>query len=139
MNDLSNAPPPSLVNVTVYSFSYKDPPKFDYPPGGGFIFDARCLPNPGRLPEFAELNGQHLEVKRWLDEKKEAQRFFQLVLPLVEMAIANHKERGYKEPLLIGFGCTGGQHRSVYFVEKLEEYLRSNQDVALTKIHLMCF
>lgn len=119
------APPASDLNVHITSFSYKKGsyPADDSEHGGGFVFDCRSLHNPGRFPEFAELTGKDEEVARFLAGRDDVERFWHNVHELMQRAITRYTERGF-EYLSVGFGCTGGQHRSVYFAERLAETLR---------------
>ncbi|MCR4438295.1 MAG: RNase adapter RapZ [bacterium] len=113
--------------LTVYlaSFSYvrDDIPTDPYGHGGGFVFDCRLLPNPGRDPAFAAVNGLSTEVRSYLEERPEVQEFLRHVFALVDMAVANYTARGF-EHLMVAFGCTGGQHRSVFCAESLAAHLR---------------
>lgn len=102
--------------------------------GGGFVFDCRCVPNPGREKEFAPLTGLHEPVKLFLDKTLEAKRFYELVEELVINAAEIYNKRGFTS-LSIAFGCTGGQHRSVYFAKKLAENLSLRNDVSVELTH----
>lgn len=115
--------PRGLV-VRVFSFSYKG----GYPDdatghGGGFVFDCRALHNPGRYPEYADLTGCDGEVCSFLEEREETGRFWESVRSLVDDAVETYRTRGFNS-LTVGFGCTGGQHRSVFFAERLAAHLR---------------
>lgn len=116
-----------LDGLTVYivSFSYlrDDIPADPYGHGGGFVFDCRLLPNPGRDPAFTEVNGLSNEVRAYLQGRPEVQQFLHHVFALVDMAVANYKARGF-EHLMVAFGCTGGQHRSVFCAESLAAHLQ---------------
>jgi aminoglycoside/choline kinase family phosphotransferase len=113
-------PPPSKrLTVRVGSFSYKrgipvDPSGH----GGGFAFDCRALPNPGRLAEFAGLSGLDPSVSGWLREQSAVEPFFQNALGLVEAQVRTYAARGF-DSLAVHFGCTGGQHRSVHLAERM--------------------
>lgn len=120
----SNAQP---LNVCITSFSYK---KGSYPEdrsehGGGFVFDCRAIHNPGRLQEFAELTGKDQEVVDFLSGREDVEQFWANVQDLTQRTIARYTERGF-DYLSIAFGCTGGQHRSVYFAERLARHLQNN-------------
>lgn len=102
------------LTLTVFSFSYKK----GYPEdrtgnGGGFMFDCRGMHNPGRYEEFKPLTGKDREVIEFLEEKGEVQVFVSKALDLVRPTIENYLQRGFNS-LQVGFGCTGGRHRSVY-------------------------
>jgi aminoglycoside/choline kinase family phosphotransferase len=112
------------LTVLVYSFSYRR----GYPEdvsghGGGFVFDCRALPNPGRLPEYRSVTGLDPAVRSYLERQAETELFWDSARALVETQIRTYIGRKFTA-LTVSFGCTGGQHRSVYFAERLEEYLR---------------
>jgi RNase adaptor protein for sRNA GlmZ degradation len=93
--------------------------------GGGFVFDCRALPNPGREERFAAQTGQDRDVASFLDTQPEVDRFLKSVFSLVDAAVENYRSRNFTD-LLVAFGCTGGQHRSVYCAERLAEHVRQN-------------
>ncbi len=112
------------LRILINSFSYKRQIPLDNSGhGGGFVFDCRFLPNPGRLQKFASLTGKDPEVKAWLDSFPECSEFFNHCTSIIAQAVNNYLERNFNH-LMICFGCTGGQHRSVYFAEKLADFLR---------------
>jgi aminoglycoside/choline kinase family phosphotransferase len=115
-------PGPGLT-VYVGSFSYKG----GYPDdvgghGGGFMFDCRAVHNPGRYAEYADLCGCDAPVGEFLDQQPETEAFWSSVRTLVETQVGVYLARGFNS-LTVGFGCTGGQHRSVYFAERLKRHL----------------
>ena len=119
----SEARPASGLVVTVQSFSYRD----GYPPdmeghGGGYVFDCRGLPNPHGVPALRELTGKAPEVADWLDRSPEVQDFWESVRGMVEPHVETYVGRGFSS-LTVSFGCTGGQHRSVFMAEKLAGHL----------------
>lgn len=119
----SEARPASGLVVTVQSFSYRD----GYPPdmeghGGGYVFDCRGLPNPHGVPALRELTGKAPEVADWLDRSPEVQDFWEGVRGMVEPHVKTYVGRGFSS-LTVSFGCTGGQHRSVFMAEKLAGHL----------------
>ncbi len=116
-------PQPGLT-VNIGSFSYKH----GYPEdtgghGGGFVFDLRALHNPGRYSEYVELCGCHDPVIRFLEAVPEVEDFWQHVTGLIDGQVETYLTRGFTS-LSVYFGCTGGQHRSVYFAERLTRHLK---------------
>lgn len=127
--------PRSTLTVRILSFSYKKGlPADPSGNGGGFIFDCRALNNPGRLPEFKTLTGKDPEVQEFIKHNSEMKWFLKPVKVLVEQSVKNYLERGFTD-LQVSFGCTGGQHRSVYAAEKLAAHLRNNFNVNVVVIH----
>ena len=112
------------LTITINSFSFKNGgvPKDMSGNGGGFVFDCRSLPNPGRYDEFKQLTGQDIEVQNFLNDKEEVQSFLKLTNSIINLSIDNYLERNFKN-LFVNFGCTGGQHRSVFFAQKTAEAL----------------
>lgn len=111
------------LTVHVLSFSYRR----GYPEdlgghGGGFVFDCRALPNPGRLTEYEGLSGRDMEVCEYLQGCSEVGPFWEHIRGLTEATVEAYLARGFTS-LSIGFGCTGGQHRSVYLAERLAGHL----------------
>jgi len=125
----------SKLTVTITSFSYKKGlPEDPSGNGGGFVFDCRAINNPGRLPEFKFLTGKDIEVQEFIKHNSEMKWFLKPVKTLVEQSVKNYLERGFTH-LSVSFGCTGGQHRSVYAAEKLATHLRNNFNVNVVVIH----
>lgn len=112
------------MKVKVYSFSYLKGgiPKDETGNGGGFVFDCRGILNPGRLVEYKEKTGADVAVQSFLEEKTQMPQFIKLVENLVSISIENYLSRGF-ENLQISFGCTGGQHRSVYSAIFIAEFI----------------
>ncbi len=112
------------LTVTIRSFSYKNgiPPDTSEH-GGGFVFDCRALPNPGRLPEYQHLTGHDQAVIDFLAAAPEVDDFLFGVFHVVDQSVRNYLSRGFTG-LTVNFGCTGGQHRSVYCSERLGEHLK---------------
>src|SRR5438445_658848 len=112
--------------VRVYSFSFHQGlPKDENGHGGGFVFDCRALPNPGREERYKDLTGKDADVCDYLDSQQSVWQFWTNVLSLVDASISGYQRRGFKS-LMVSFGCTGGQHRSVFFAERLAKHLREN-------------
>ena len=122
--------------VRVFSFSFHQGlPKDDTGNGGGFVFDGRSLPNPGREERFKSLTGQDAPVIDYLNQQESVHQFLASVLTLVDASIASYRSRGFKN-LMVSFGCTGGQHRSVYLAEQLAKRLRTKPNVEVQLRHL---
>jgi UPF0042 nucleotide-binding protein len=113
------------LKVSIYSFAYNKSgiPKDASGNGGGFIFDCRFMHNPGRFEEFKFKTGKEADVIQFIETHTAMSKFLADVYNIIDMAIDNYLERNFSN-LLIGFGCTGGQHRSVYASEKLAAHLR---------------
>ena len=114
----------SLI-VKVFSFSYKKGiPTDDSGNGGGYVFDCRALPNPGREPEFKTKTGRDWEVADYLNAKPQTHIFLDHVKGIVAQSVENYCERHFSN-LMISFGCTGGQHRSVFFAQSIYDWLKN--------------
>ncbi|RLE06070.1 MAG: hypothetical protein DRJ13_00875 [Bacteroidetes bacterium] len=125
----------STLTVSINSFSYKHGiPKDPYGHGGGYVFDCRVISNPGKLEQFKEMNGKHEPVIEYLDQQSDADEFLNNTFSLVDMSVDKYEERNFSH-LLVSYGCTGGQHRSVYCAERLAEHLRESQNVRITRWH----
>jgi aminoglycoside/choline kinase family phosphotransferase len=113
----------SELKVVIKSFSYKKGLPVDTSGnGGGFIFDCRCLSNPGRYREFHHSTGLDDDVIEFFSNKSDIKEFLEKVYAVVDMAVDNYLERHFTN-LMVSFGCTGGQHRSVYCAEQLSDHL----------------
>ncbi len=115
---------PEKLTVRVFSFSFhRGLPQDEAGNGGGFVFDGRSLPNPGREERFKALTGKDAPVIDYLDGQESVHRFLASVTSLVDASVSAYQRRGFKH-LMVSFGCTGGQHRSVYLAEQLAKHLR---------------
>ena len=123
------------LSITLFSFFYKKGMPLDHTDnGGGFVFDCRILPNPGRLKEYKELTGQDKKVQNYLEDQDEVKSFLSSVNNIVEQSVNNYTSRGFSD-LMINFGCTGGQHRSVFCAEKTKLFLEQNFPVKVKLVH----
>jgi len=115
----------SKLTVTINSFSFRKGYPNDFSGnGGGFVFDCRALPNPGREPEFKTKTGRDWEVIDYLMAKPPVHVFLDHVKGIVSQSVENYKERHFSH-LMVSFGCTGGQHRSVFFAQTIYEWLKT--------------
>ena len=125
----------SKLCVDIYSFSYKKGIPADYSGnGGGFVFDCRAVHNPGRYKEYKQLTGLDKGVIDFLEEDGEMVEFMKSVYALADASVARYLERGFTH-LQFSFGCTGGQHRSVYGAEHLAEHLSEKFGVQIRLTH----
>jgi hypothetical protein len=124
------------LSVRIYSFSFHrgGVPKDEIGNGGGFVFDGRAIHNPGREERFKQLTGKDAPVIEFLDQQESAQQFLAHVRALVDASVNEYQRRGFKN-LMVSFGCTGGQHRSVYLAEQLAKHLREKNGVDVTVHH----
>jgi hypothetical protein len=121
--------------VRIFSFSFhRGWPKDESGNGGGFVFDGRSLPNPGREERFKALTGRDAPVIDYLNQQESVHQFLAGVLSLVDASVSEYQRRGFKN-LMVSFGCTGGQHRSVYLAEQLAKRLRSRNGVEVVLRH----
>jgi aminoglycoside/choline kinase family phosphotransferase len=121
--------------VRIFSFSFhRGWPKDESGNGGGFVFDGRSLPNPGREERFKALTGRDAPVVEYLNQQESVHQFFASVLSLVDATVAEYQRRHFKN-LMVSFGCTGGQHRSVYLAEQLARRLRNRPGVEVIVHH----
>ena len=124
-----------LLTVRIFSFSFhRGLPKDETGNGGGFIFDGRSLPNPGREEQFKPLTGKDAPVIDYLNQQDSVHQFVSSVTSLVDASISSYQRRGFRN-LMVSFGCTGGQHRSVYLAEQLARHLRGRNGVEVVLHH----
>jgi UPF0042 nucleotide-binding protein len=109
-----------LLKVRIFSFSYLHGgiPLDDSGNGGGFVFDCRFITNPGKFEEYKSKTGKDFEVKFFLETQTEMPEFLRNVYSVIDKAIDKYDTRGFTN-LIVSFGCTGGQHRSVYAADAM--------------------
>ena len=130
------ASPSEGLTVRIFSFSFhREMPADESGNGGGFVFDARCLPNPGREEQFRMLTGKDAPVIEYLNRQESVHLYLAGALSLVDASVASYRRRGFKN-LMVSFGCTGGQHRSVYLAEQLAKHLEASAGVDVVVRHI---
>lgn len=121
--------------VKVYSFSFKKGiPADDSGNGGGFVFDCRAVNNPGKYERYNHVTGMDEPVIKFLEDDGEIFPFLDAAYRLVDASVKRYKDRGFTN-LMVSFGCTGGQHRSVYAAEKMAEHINEKFGVEVRLIH----
>jgi RNase adaptor protein for sRNA GlmZ degradation len=122
--------------VKINSFSYKKGlPVDESENGGGFVFDMRGILNPGRFDEYKTFCGKDKCVIDFLEQRTKMQDFLNSVFDLVDISVEDYLKRGFKN-LMINFGCTGGQHRSVYAAEQTARHLKNKYKVKVELNHM---
>lgn len=125
-----------MLTVDIISFSYKKGyPEASEANGGGFVFDCRFLNNPGRHDRYKALTGKDPEVIEFLHENSTIDKFLENVWKIIDEAIEVYYSRGFTS-LQVAFGCTGGQHRSVFSAEQTAKHIIEKFDnVGVNLIH----
>ena len=127
--------PTGKLTVRINSFSYRDKIPIDFSGnGGGFVFDCRAITNPGRYEKYKSLNGTDKPVQDFLAVQPEVQLFLNETYDLIDKTVENYMERGWSD-LMVNYGCTGGQHRSVYCAAKLSDHLKKKFDINVILNH----
>lgn len=125
----------SLV-VHIRSFSYRKAiPADESGNGGGFVFDCRGILNPGRIEEFKTQTGRDKPVRDFLEQQTRMPEFLNGAYGIVDISVEDYIKRGFSS-LCISFGCTGGQHRSVYAADALARHLRNKYHVKVDLHHI---
>jgi aminoglycoside/choline kinase family phosphotransferase len=123
------------LTVRIFSFSFhRGLPIDETGNGGGFVFDARSIPNPGREERFKTFTGKDAPVIDYLNQQESVHQFLASVMSLVDASVSSYQRRSFKN-LMVSFGCTGGQHRSVYLAEQLARRLRGSKGVEVVVRH----
>lgn len=125
----------SNLNIDIYSFSYKKglPEKNEH--GGGFVFDCRGILNPGRIDIYKTQTGKDEAVQEYLVTKTEMPKFIKHIKEVIDITIEDYINRGFDQ-LQISFGCTGGQHRSVYAAEMINKHIAEKYNIHANVKHL---
>ncbi len=131
----ATAETPLLVKVNSFSYLKTGYPKDETINGGGFVFDCRGILNPGRIEEFKQQTGRDKAVKDFLEQQTQMPEFLNNVYNIVDIAVEDYIKRGF-ESLMINFGCTGGQHRSVYAADAVVRHLRNKFGVKIELNHM---
>ena len=135
LQGLTSTSQPEKLTVRIFSFSFhRGLPQDDSGNGGGFVFDGRSLPNPGREERFQSLTGKDVAVIDYLNQQESVRQFLASAISLVDASVSTYQSRGFKH-LMVSFGCTGGQHRSVYLAERLADHLRAQGAVEVVVRH----
>ena len=129
------APKPAELTVDITSFSYKKGyPADNSGNGGGFVFDCRSVRNPGKYDQYKSLTGKDEAVIRFFQEDSDMEEFLSPIFSIVDRTVEKYVERRFSH-LSIGFGCTGGQHRSVYSAERMATHMRNKYPVRVVIHH----
>lgn len=125
-----------MLTVDVISFSYKKGyPEAKEGNGGGFVFDCRFLNNPGRYDEYKSKTGRDVEVKEFLHSQSNIDEFLNHCWKIVDEAVEAYEKRGFTS-LQVAFGCTGGQHRSLFSAEETARHIKEKYpSVGVNVIH----
>jgi aminoglycoside/choline kinase family phosphotransferase len=125
---------PLVVHINSFSYRKGIPPDISGN-GGGFVFDCRGLHNPGRYEEYKKLTGRDKSVQDFLEQKSKMTEFLNSIYSLVDISVEDYINRGFTD-LQVSFGCTGGQHRSVFAADSLARHLRNKYKVRIELNHV---
>lgn len=126
---------PLIVKVKSFSYKKSGIPKDESGNGGGFAFDCRGILNPGRFEPYKKITGREKEVIDFLEQQTKMPDFMNNVFNIVDISVEDYLARGF-DSLAINFGCTGGQHRSVYAAEQTARHLRNKYKVKVELEHV---
>ena len=131
----SNEEHPFSIHINSFSYIKNGYPADDSEHGGGFVFDCRGILNPGRIEEYKTQSGLDKDVKDYLEQNTRMPSFLHSVFDLIDINVEDYLKRGFSR-LMINFGCTGGQHRSVYAAEQTARHLRNKYKVKTVVNHI---
>lgn len=127
---------PLVVRINSFSYKLTGIPKDETDNGGGFVFDCRGILNPGRIQEFKTQTGRDKGVKDFLEQQTKMPQFLNSVYNIIDIAVEDYMQRGFSN-LQISFGCTGGQHRSVYAADALARHVKNKYGVKIDVKHIV--
>ncbi|MBQ3882139.1 MAG: phosphotransferase, partial [Bacteroidales bacterium] len=135
MAQFNNIVEDKRLEVSIYSFAYKKGiPVDNSGNGGGYVFDCRAINNPGKFEYYRQFTGLDREVIKFLEDDGGITKFLDNVYSMVDNHVKCFMERKFTH-LQVCFGCTGGQHRSVYCAEHLANHLSEKYDIKITVTH----
>jgi aminoglycoside/choline kinase family phosphotransferase len=134
-NIKANKETPLTVKVQSFSYLKNGYPKDETKNGGGYVFDCRGILNPGRIDEYKTQSGQDKPVKDYLEQQTLMPKFLNSIYDIIDITVEDYIKRGF-ESLEINFGCTGGQHRSVYAAEAVVRHLKNKFGVKTILKHM---
>lgn len=135
MRQFSDLREEKRLEVRIFSFAYKKGiPSDESGNGGGYVFDCRAIENPGKYDHFKHFTGLDAEVIKFLEDDGGVVKFMQNVYSLADAHVKRYIERKFTN-LMFCFGCTGGQHRSVYCAQHLAEYIAKRYNVVVKLVH----
>jgi RNase adaptor protein for sRNA GlmZ degradation len=130
----ANDQTPLIIHINSFSYKKGIPPDVSGN-GGGFVFDCRGLLNPGRFEEYKKLTGRDKSVQDFLEQRTKMADFLNSIYTIVDISVEDYIKRGFKD-LQVSFGCTGGQHRSVFAADSLARHLKNKFKVKIELNHV---